>query len=69
MYVLPEVPIETNVTYTVIIQLKPLKWFLDGKLLAEVDSSLQTGWLTPSYIGKKDFAVANRNLRLLIGYQ
>ena len=67
LYVMPEIPIQTETWYDCKIETEPLKWRLDGVLIARVDSvSVGHGWRTAIYLGKKDFATAISELKIEI---
>jgi hypothetical protein len=67
LYVLPEIPIQTGVWYNCRIETEPLKWWLNGVLLAQVDTvSVGHFWQTPIYLGKKDVYTALSELKIEI---
>lgn len=64
LFVFPEIPIQTETWYICWLQTEPLRFWLDGILIGSPDITVSNSWITPIYIGKKDVAVATRNLSL-----
>ena len=60
------IQLKPNTWYYCRIELKPLRFTVDGITLHEEIIALRTGWKTPPFCGKKAVGVASRNLKLEI---
>jgi hypothetical protein len=58
--------LEPGVPVTLKMESDPMRWYVNGVLFFQASESIPTGWLTPSYVGKRGVAVAKRDLIITI---
>jgi len=64
LYVFPEIPIQKEVWYNCKIQTDPMRWWINGVLVATVNKTIKHAYTTPIYIGGEGKATANKDLTI-----